>query len=183
MTFPDKFLWGVSSCGFQFEMGDASKTGLDENTDWYAWVHDKRNIQKKIVSGDFPDDGPSYWTLYKEDHKIASGLGLNCNRIGIEWSRIFPRSTRDIEVDVERADDGRIAGIAADLSKMKKLEGLADTKAAHHYREIVIDLRQRSMKPIVCLNHFTLPLWVHTPIAARNPKSEKRSTGVFPPRP
>lgn len=179
MTFPDKFLWGVSSCGFQFEMGDPSKTGLDENTDWYAWVHDRTNIQKKVVSGDFPEDGPSYWTLYRKDHSIASTLGLNCNRIGIEWSRIFPSSTRDVEVDVERADDAGIAGIVARPSTMEKLDGLADARAARHYREIISDLREKSMKPIVCLNHFTLPLWIHTPVAVDGSKSEGQPRGWY----
>jgi beta-galactosidase len=179
MTFPDKFLWGVSSCGFQFEMGDPSRTGLDGNTDWYVWVHEKRNIQKKVVSGDFPEDGPNYWTLYREDHEIASGLDLNCNRIGIEWSRVFPKSTRDVEVDVERADDGRIARIAANASTMERLDGLADVNAVKHYREIVSDLRQRDMRPIVCLNHFTLPVWIHDPIAVENSRLRRGPRGWY----
>ena len=168
MTFPEKFLWGVSSCGFQFEMGDASKTGLDENTDWYAWVHEERNIRKGVVSGDFPEDGPNYWALYRKDHEIASGLGLNSNRIGIEWSRIFPKTTKDVNVDVQKADDGRIASIAADPSIVEKLDKLADANAVRHYREIISDLRQRNMKPFACLNHFTLPLWIHSPAADKN---------------
>lgn len=168
MTFPDRFLWGVSSCAFQFEMGDPSKTNLDENTDWYAWVHDKKNIQKGIASGDFPEDGPNYWTLYKKDHEIASDLGLNCVRIGVEWSRIFPKTTEVIAVDVKRADDQRVMEIAADDSAMEKLARLADTSTVNHYREIITDLRQRKIKPTVCLNHFALPLWIHDPIALRD---------------
>jgi beta-galactosidase len=179
MTFPDKFLWGVSSCGFQFEMGDSSRTGLDENTDWYAWVHDVRNIRKGAVSGDFPEDGPNYWNLYREDHEIASRVGLNSNRIGIEWSRIFPASTRDVKVSVERADDGKIARIAADPSTMGKLDRLADANSIRHYREIISDLRQRNMKPIICLNHFTLPLWIHSPAAVGNWKSKTRPRGWY----
>ena len=170
MTFPDKFLWGVSSAGFQFEMGDPSKIALDANTDWYAWVHDKKNIQKKIVSGDFPEDGPNYWALYKEDHKIASSLGLNSNRIGIGWSRVFPKSTGSVEVDVERADDGRIARIAAGTSTMEKLHQLADANAVGHYREMIADLRKMKMKPIVCLNHFATPLWIHDPTSREPPR-------------
>ena len=179
MTFPERFLWGISSSGFQFEMGDPSKTGLDENTDWYAWVHDRNNIQKKVVSGDFPEDGPNYWTLFKEDHQIASGLGLNCNRIGIEWSRVFPKSTRGVEVDVERADDGRIAGIAANEHTMETLERLADVSAVSHYREIVSDLRQRNLRPIVCLNHFTLPIWIHDPLALTSSRHGGQPRGWY----
>jgi beta-galactosidase len=174
MTFPDKFLWGVSSCGFQFEMGDSSRTGLDEKTDWYAWVHDVENIRKGAVSGDFPEDGPNYWNLYREDHEIASGLGLNSNRIGIEWSRIFPTTTMDVKVDIEKAHDGRIARIAANASTMEKLDRMADANATKHYREIVSDLRRKGMKPIVCLNHFTLPIWIHSPVENRKSKTRPR---------
>ena len=93
MIFPADFLWGVSNSGFQFEMGSPSGENIDPNTDWYAWVHDASNIQKGIVSGDLPERGINYWDLYKQDHTIAKGLGLNAYRIGIEWSRIFPTST------------------------------------------------------------------------------------------
>jgi len=31
-------------------------------------------------------------------------------------------------------------------------------------------LKKREVEPYVCLNHFTLPLWVHDPIVARNSK-------------
>jgi len=177
MAFPESFLWGVSSCAFQFEMGEPSKTSLDENTDWYVWIHDKKNIQKGIASGDFPEDGPNYWSLYKKDHEIASDLGLNCVRIGVEWSRIFPKSTGVVAVNVERADDRRIAGIAADDSAMEKLDRMADASAVNHYREIISDLRRRRIKPIVCLNHFTLPLWAHDPIALRNSRQRTGPRG------
>jgi beta-galactosidase len=54
MFFPEKFLWGASTSGFQFEMGDSAKKSLDPNTDLYAWVHNKQNIQKGTVNRDFP---------------------------------------------------------------------------------------------------------------------------------
>ena len=49
----DRFMWGVSLSGFQFEMGGPGT--LDSNTDWYQWVHDAENIRKGFVSGDLPD--------------------------------------------------------------------------------------------------------------------------------
>lgn len=170
MVFPDKFLWGVSSCGFQFEMGDPSSASLDEGTDWFAWVHNKQNIEKKAVSGDFPEDGPNYWFLYKEDHKICADLGLNAYRLGIEWSRIFPKSTRELKVDIEKLDDGGISGIHAEESFMEKLEKIANNDALNHYRLMILDLKEKEIEPFVCLNHYTLPLWIHDPIVARNSK-------------
>jgi len=170
MVFPDDLLWGVSLSGFQFEMGDPAGRGIDPNTDWYAWVHDPLNMQKGVVSGDLPENSVDYWNLYKEDHKIAESLGLNAYRIGIEWSRIFPKSTSHVEVGLERGTDGRIARIEIDDSTIQKLDEAANKDALRHYREIIKDLRARGFTVFLCLNHFTLPLWVHDPIGVRDTK-------------
>lgn len=54
--FPKRFMWGISMAAFQYEMG-ASKEALDPNSDWYVWLHDSKNIESKIVIGDFPEQG------------------------------------------------------------------------------------------------------------------------------
>jgi len=158
MVFPKDFLWGVSTSGFQFEMGDRAEQNIDPNTDWYAWVHNATNIQTGLVSGDLPEKGVNYWNLYKKDHRIAERLGLNAYRIGIEWSRIFPKSTSTIDVGVERASDGNIAKIEVDDPALKSLEEAANRDAVNHYRAVIEDLRARDFKVFVCLNHFTVPL-------------------------
>ncbi|MFQ6086051.1 MAG: family 1 glycosylhydrolase, partial [Candidatus Bathyarchaeia archaeon] len=168
MVFPKDFLWGVSSSGFQFEMGDRDGRNVDPNTDWYAWVHDPVNVRKGTVSGDLPENGVDYWSRYRWDHEIAERLGLNAYRIGIEWSRIFPRSTTAIEVGMERASDGSIAAIEVDDSALEGLDGAANKDALDHYRAVIEDLRARGFTVFVCLNHFTLPLWIHDPITVRN---------------
>ena len=104
MEFPENFLWGVSTSGFQFEMGDPAGKNVDPNTDWFVWVRNAENLRIGTVSGDVPEKGIDYWSLFEGDHKIAEKLGLDAYRIGIEWSRIFPRSTSLIEVGVKRAD-------------------------------------------------------------------------------
>ena len=114
MTFPKNFLWGVSNSGFQFEMGDSAGENVDLNTDWYVWVRDSSNIRKGVVSGDLPEKGVDYWGLYKKDHAVAKQLGLNAYRIGVEWSRVFPRSTSEVEVHVGRASDGTIVKVNVD---------------------------------------------------------------------
>ncbi len=165
--FPKGFLWGASTCGFQFEMGAPSKDCLDPNTDWYTWVHDKQNIQRETVSGDFPEDGVDYWHMYRHDHDAAKELGMNAFRIGIEWSRIFPKSTAEIGVGVERASDGNISNVDVDDEAIEGLERVADNKSLNHYRDVIINLKQKGFKVFVCLNHFSLPLWIHNPIATR----------------
>ena len=170
MVFPEKFLWGVSLSGFQFEMGDPNGRSVDPNTDWYVWVHDSTNIKEGIVSGDLPENGVDYWNRYEEDHEIARKMGLNAYRIGIEWSRIFPKETFSIEVSVQRATDGKIARIKIDDSSLEKLDEIANKESLNHYREIINDLRTKGFTVFVCLNHFTLPLWIHDPIKVRETK-------------
>jgi len=177
MVFPERFLWGVSLSGFQFEMGEPSGKGLDPNTDWFAWVHDSANVQSGIVSGDLPENGVNYWGLYRKDHSMARKLGLKAFRIGIEWSRIFPKSTSDVEVGVEKAPDGNIAKIEIDDRLLEELGKAADKEAVNHYRAMIEDLRTRGFRVFVCLNHFTLPLWVHDPIAARNTRLRRGPRG------
>jgi len=177
LGFPENFLWGVSASGFQFEMGDLAGKNVDANTDWYAWVHDAENIRRGLVSGDFPENGVDYWSLYKKDHEAARKLGLNAYRIGVEWSRIFPKSTLAVEVGVEKASDGNISKVDVDGKALEELENLADKEALSHYRDIIADLRVKGFKVFVCLNHFTLPLWLHNPITVRATKLSKGPKG------
>ncbi|MEM3713311.1 MAG: beta-galactosidase BgaS [Thermoproteota archaeon] len=166
--FPEGFLWGVSESGFQFEMGDPEGKNIDPNTDWFKWVRDPKNVANRIVSGDLPENGVDYWDLYETDHDLAKEMGMNAYRLGIEWSRIFPRSTREIEVGVEFASDGRITKVELDDKSLEKLESLSNIDSLKHYEKIIEDLREKEFKVIVCLNHFTLPIWIHDPIAVRD---------------
>lgn len=174
---PEKFLWGVSISGFQFEMGDKEGKYVDSNSDWFAWVHDQVNIRNKIVSGDFPENGINYWELYRKDHKLARGLGLNAFRLNIEWSRIFPKPTYEVSVGIERDSSSCISKIDITQSDLEKLENNADLEALQHYEEIIKNIKENEMKVFVCLNHFTLPVWIHDPISARNTKLKKGPLG------
>ncbi|MEM2998304.1 MAG: family 1 glycosylhydrolase, partial [Thermoproteota archaeon] len=161
--FPEGFLWGVSEAGFQFEMGDPRGKNVDPNTDWFKWVRDPVNVRSKIVSGDLPENGVDYWGLYNADHELAKGLGMNAYRLGVEWSRIFPKNTFGVRVDVETKHE-EVVRIDVDDKALEQLENLACTDALNRYERIIDDLREKGFKVIVCLNHFTLPIWVHDPI-------------------
>ncbi|OAA30738.1 beta-galactosidase [Kosmotoga arenicorallina S304] len=140
--FSEDFLFGASMSGFQFEMGD---NAVDSNTDWFLWVHDPLLQENGVVSGDLPEKGLGYWERYPEVHELAIESGFNALRIGIEWSRIFPVETFGAET-------------------LEELKEIADYSAIERYREILIDIRNKGMKTMVNLNHFTLPLWLHDPI-------------------
>ncbi len=70
-----------------------------------------------------------HYTRYEQDFDIAKSLGHNCHRISIEWSRIEPE------------------------------EGKFDEGEVEHYRQVVMALRARRLKPFITLWHFTLPQW------------------------
>src|SRR3954454_10609203 len=80
---PKKFLWGVATAGFQGDMGPGAPS--DPNSDWWAWLRDPENVQKKRVSGDLPENGGSQWTNYKSDIALArTKLNANADRVSIE---------------------------------------------------------------------------------------------------
>ncbi|MGC9113197.1 beta-galactosidase BgaS [Acidilobus sp.] len=164
VTFPKDFLFGWSQAGFQSEMGTPGSE--DPNSDWYAWVHDRENIAAGLVSGDFPENGPGYWGNYRKFHDAAQAMGLTAARIGVEWSRIFPRPTFDVKVDAEvKGDD--VLSVYVSESALEQLDKLANKEAINHYREMFSDLRSRGMTFILNLYHWPLPLWLHDPIAVR----------------
>lgn len=155
-TFPDGFLWGTAISGFQSDMGLGAPN--DPNSDWWVWVRDAGNLSAGRVSGDLPEDGPGHWLRFAEDAKLArKKLRLNAQRLGMEWSRIFPASTAGVDAS---------GGIGA--PELAALDALADQSAVAHYREVFAALRARGLEPMVTLNHFSLPTWIHDPIAVRD---------------
>jgi len=172
--FPNNFLFGFSESGFQFEMGIAGSE--DPNSDWWIWVHDEENIFSRIVSGDFPENGPAYWRLYKQDHNIAQNLGMNAARLGIEWSRIFPKPTFDVKVDIEESDEN-ILKIDVSEKALEALDKIANKDALKHYIEIFNDWKNRNSTLIINLYHWTLPLWLHEPTMVRKYGPDRAPSG------
>ncbi|GAB6189277.1 beta-galactosidase BgaS [Marinitoga arctica] len=160
IRFNKDFLFGISMSGFQFEMGGKN---IDSNTDWFKWTHDKRILNAGLVSGDFPENGSNYWELYRTDNEYMKKLGLDIVRIGIEWSRIFPSSTFNVNVDYLEKN-GDIINIDISLNTIKELKKIANINALNHYKNIISDLKEKGIRVMIDLNHFSLPLWIHDPI-------------------
>jgi beta-galactosidase len=154
--FPDGFLWGTASSGFQSEAG-GKPSNVDEESDWYAFTEDPGLISEGAVSGDSVANGPGFWSEWKGDLKRAKKeLDNNAIRLGIEWSRVFPRSTRKVET-----------GSKVSNKELRRLDEVADPSAVKRYRRIFRSAVDRGLEPMLTLNHFTLPLWVHDPIGVR----------------
>ncbi|HEX2388352.1 MAG TPA: glycoside hydrolase family 1 protein [Solirubrobacterales bacterium] len=154
--FPASFLWGTASAGFQSEAG-GSPANVDRRSDWWAFTTDPELIADGLVSGDSVADGPGFLHAWRGDfNRARRDLSNNAIRLGIEWSRIFPRSTA-------RIDTARNVSIA----ELRKLDAVADQSAVRRYRRILAGARDRGLEVMLTLNHFTLPIWIHDPASVR----------------
>jgi beta-galactosidase len=157
--FPSSFLWGASIAGFQADMGCptlAADQCEDRQSDWYQLITDPTDYQDLAANVTFEpaSHGPGHWELYDADiGRAKDALGLGGFRTSLEWSRIFPAATD--------AADGYDA-----------LKALASTDALGKYHAMFASMKQRGLKPLVTLNHYTLPLWIHDGAAChRDPAS------------
>lgn len=46
-----------------------------------------------------PEHGVGYWDLYEKDHELMLSLNIDSIRVGIEWSRVFPKPTFNVELE------------------------------------------------------------------------------------
>lgn len=114
---PPGFLWGAAISAYQSEGG---------NTNSDAWLME--NLKPSMFKERSGDACDSYHR-YAEDFAVAGGLGFNCYRLGVEWSRIEPS------------------------------EGYFSEAELDHYARMLEACRAQGLKPMVTLNHFTTPLW------------------------
>ncbi|HKQ17206.1 MAG TPA: family 1 glycosylhydrolase, partial [Solirubrobacterales bacterium] len=154
--FPKDFLWGTASAGFQSEAG-GTPARVDRRSDWYQFVNDPGLIADGAVSGDPIASGPGFLNAWRGDlDRARRDLGNNAIRLGIEWSRIFPRSTARIET-----------GRHVSFDELRRLDAVADQSAVRRYRRILRSARARGLQVMLTLNHFTLPIWIDDPAAVR----------------
>lgn len=146
--FSGDFLFGAAIAGFQVDMGcptlPADKCE-DPNSDWYQFASSPETIADDAthLSGQPLSVSPGHWELYEHDYDLVKNeLHGNAMRLSIEWSRIFPTATDD----------------ANDLAALAKL---ANPEAVAHYHAELSALKSRGLKPVVTLNHYTLPTWIH----------------------
>lgn len=70
-----------------------------------------------------------HWNRYEEDFKLMKSMGLNAYRLGVDWSRMEPRP------------------------------GEFDHAALNHFRSMLDSLNRKGIRPLLTLNHFTVPQW------------------------
>ncbi|HEY1074926.1 MAG TPA: family 1 glycosylhydrolase [Patescibacteria group bacterium] len=153
---PDSFLWGASTASHQVEGGTQN--------DWTEWEKVHANTLAAGATEKFShqipnwnafasaatsptnyisSDAADHYHRYAEDFSLAQSLGMNAQRISLEWARIEPK--RDV----------------------------FDAKELDHYRAVIADMKAKGMEPMVTLWHYTLPLWFRDAGGWENPESAK----------
>jgi len=82
-----------------------------------------------IKTGDRSGIACNWWNRAEDDFDIAQTMGLNSLRLSVSWARIEPE------------------------------EGIFNAIAIQRYRRMLNELLARNIRPVVCLHHFTHPLW------------------------
>ena len=83
----------------------------------------------RIAGGDTSEVACDHYRRYREDFALLREMRQNAHRLSIEWSRIEPT------------------------------EGQFDSRQVRHYRDVLGELREQSILPMVTLHHFTSPQW------------------------
>ena len=83
----------------------------------------------RIANGDVSGIATDHYHRYREDFALLRELNQNAHRLSVEWSRIEPS------------------------------EGVFDSRQVRHYRDVLGELREQSIEPMVTLHHFTSPQW------------------------
>ena len=81
----DDFLWGVATSAYQAE-GGYNGAG-QPRTNWAA-AEERGDV---AVCGDAAD----FWRRCETDFARCREMGLNAFRLGIEWSRVWPRRAHE----------------------------------------------------------------------------------------
>lgn len=82
-----------------------------------------------------------FYNRFEEDFTLAQALGHNAHRFSLEWSRIQPEEHR------------------------------FDPESIRQYRTMLLSLRERKIKTVLTLHHFTNPVWFYKKGGWLNPES------------
>ena len=146
IKFPENFLWGGAIAANQCEGAwnvDGKKPSV---TDVLVGIGSKEpgikwnpKIEKYEIDLDknkkyLSHNGIDFYNRYKDDLKLMSGIGFNCFRTSIAWSRIFPNGD----------------------------EKYPNEKGLEFYDSLIDEMIKNGMEPVITLSHYETPLHLLT---------------------
>lgn len=153
VKFPADFLWGTSTSAHQVEGNNVN--------DWTEWEqHNNQRLASEALKrfgslANWPSikdqatnpanyisgQASAHYTKYPEDIALMKSLGLSAYRFSVEWSRFQPQPD------------------------------VWDETALTHYKDVIAQLKQNHIEPVITLWHRTLPLWVEQQGGWENPQT------------
>ncbi|MFV0559291.1 MAG: glycoside hydrolase family 1 protein [Enterococcus sp.] len=124
--FPENFWWGSAASGPQTE-GRVAGDGKGENIFDYWFTKEP----EKFFNGVGPDKTSQVYTYYPEDVQLMKQTGHNTFRTSIQWSRLTPDASGEI-----------------------------NQKAVDFYRAYFAELLDSGIEPFVNLYHFDMPMYL-----------------------
>ncbi len=83
----------------------------------------------RIYDNTDPATGNDHWLKWREDTDLLARMGIEVYRLGIEWARICPT------------------------------EDSIDEEAIAQYRQELLLLKEKGIRPLLTIHHFTNPMW------------------------
>lgn len=123
-TFPKDFWWGSASSGPQAE-GTVEGDGKGKN----IWDHWYEQNPERFFNGVGPEKTSRVYTNFKEDVQLMKETGHNTFRTSIQWARLIPNGTGEV-----------------------------NQEAVNFYNQYIDELIANDIEPFMNLFHFDMPL-------------------------
>ncbi|MBQ7896762.1 MAG: glycoside hydrolase family 1 protein [Oscillospiraceae bacterium] len=82
-----------------------------------------------IKDGTDPSIANDHWKYWREDIQLMADRGLQLYRFSVEWAKLMPS------------------------------EGEIDESAVEHYRKELLLLKEKGIRPLLTIHHFSNPMW------------------------
>ena len=114
----ENLLLGAAAAATQIEGGD-------QNNNWYSWYR-----QGFVKDDSDPSVATDHYRRWRGDLELMKNMGIQCYRMGLEWSRIEPE------------------------------DGVFDEAVIARYREEIQALHEAGIPVLLTLHHFSNPMWL-----------------------
>ncbi len=122
INFPENFIWGAGTSAYQIE-GAWNEDGKGPSA-WDVFAH----IPGKIHNNENGDAACGHYHRYKEDVALMKEIGLDSYRFSINWPRIFPKGTGEV-----------------------------NKKGIEFYSNLIDELLKNDIEPMITLYHWEMP--------------------------